>query len=186
MSKIKQQSIPKNVPKPGDTIAGVIVLEVIHHNTPTGKASPRLSVRCKCGEVFECTYSWARQVEMGTDKRSKNTTVSCPECMRKKQSKTMSANVNAHHEQQRLCVELTSQEEARVQEIIRERVTAYVMQGVALGNDLARFRIEAIEIVLIERREGEDQFPRWTRDTIRQGLGERRFRQYETPAVGLM
>lgn len=184
--KPKQQAIPKHVPKPGEPIAGVIVIEVIPYNTPTGKACPRLRVRCKCGEVFECTYSWARQVEMGTDKRSKNTTVNCPACMREKQSKTMKTNVETHHEQSRLRVELTPQEEARVQEIIRERVTAYVTQGVALGNDLARFRIEAIEIVLIERRTQENQLPRWSPETIRQGLQERRFRQYDTPAVGLL
>lgn len=185
MTEIKQQAIPKHVPKPGDTIAGVIVLEVIHHNTPTGKASPRLSVRCKCGEAFKCTYSWARQVEMGTDKRSKNTTVSCPECMRQKQSKTMKANVETHHEQQRLRVALSPEEEARVDEIIRDHANACRRNGFRPEN-IERARLEAIEIVLIERRTNENQLPRWTPETIRQGLGERRFRQYETPAVGLL
>jgi len=187
MTEIKQQSIPKNVPKPGDTIAGVVVLEVIHHNTPTGKASPRLRVRCGCGAIFTCTYSWARQVETGANKNP-GTTINCEACARRKQSKVMKGKApETHHEQARLRdVKLTPEEEARVQQIIRERVTAYVMQGVALGNDLARFRIEAIEIVMIERRTQENQLPRWTRETIRQGLGERRFRQYETPAVGLL
>lgn len=186
MNEIKLQSIPKNLPKPGELIAGVTVLAIIHHNTPTGKASPRLEVKCKCGNPFICTYSWARQVQVGTDKRNKNTTVRCPDCMRQKQSDTMKANVETHHEQQRLRVDLTPQEEQRVQQIIRERVTACVMQGVALGNDLARFRIEAIEIVLIERKTGRDELPKWTPDTIRQGLQERSYRQYDTPATGLL
>jgi hypothetical protein len=183
----KQQAIPRHVPKPGDFIAGVLVLEVTPYNTPTGKASPRLGVECKCGASFTCSYSWARAVETKAN-RNPGTTINCESCARKKQSKVMRSKApETHHEQSRLRdVRLSEKEEARVQEIIRERVTAYVTQGVALGNDLGRFRIEAIEIVLIERRTQEDQFPRWTRDTIRQGLGERRFRQYDTPAVGLM
>lgn len=171
---------------PGERIAGVVVQRIFARRHAW---NPMIEVRCGCGAAFNVGLQWGRKLERDVDASGNlKRPLLCPVCVNKVRAEGQKKNASNQHIKMRKGKadkknELSDAEQVAADAMVRERVKMMLEYGIApTKTDLFRIAEEAKELVLLERRTGEPQLPRWTPENRSEGLQMLNYHQYASPA----